>query len=1398
MSEKISAEMSTEVALDTLKASKSIKDLTAVVKSATNAWKAQEAVMKSQGDYLKAAEARYNGLGTAIGKSQDKIDLLKKKQEDVNVTTKEGAAAYLRYQNQIDATTKRIASMQAQQTRAKQSIDLQKSGVIELNKQIKTAGDYSRSYVERLTAEGKAQQANVAKYQAMRSEYRQQGELYQKQVGLLKSIETQSGKTSAEYQKQATRVNELGTKMASAKSEMMKMATSSNVTSTRIAKMGDAATKVGSVAKSAFSKLKGGLVAVGAAAATSTAMIVSGAKQASSLQAKYTETTNLMVTGGEKQAEVTKNVAQMQQDGAKYSMQYGKSQQAIADGYEDLIKRGYDGKQALGAMKTELQASIASGDKFADVTTVSSQVLEAFGLRANSTKKMTANTKMAVNALAYAADATATGFSDLGVGMSYVGSTAKGLNYTVGQTAAAMGILSNNGLEADKAGTGLRKVLNSLIPTTKPAVAAMKEIGLSSKSFLDAKGNLLPLTKAMDILNQHTKDLSTGDKARIFKALFGTTGMAAGQILAKQSDELKKITKRTEEAAKAGDYVQKMADKNNKSAQQSMARFKQSANNLEIMMASKLLPVMSDAADSLTKGLADPKNQKTVKKLASAIGDAAEGVLNFAKYAIEHKDQVKTFAEIIAGIWAVNKAATFIKSIKEVIGLLGDAKSAAGKFSAVNYLSGGSGKTGGLAGIGQSLKSAGGFSGLTTAGKVASGISIAGIAADAGADIYKAFTSKNMTKKFESAGSATGKAVGGGIGLYFGGPLGAAVGAKVGGIIGKWGGKAAKGFTDGWNKAGRGKKPEGWLEGIGWNARKMGDKVADWWKSMTKKTKTGQAKVDKEQAAANKRNKKAWNTFWNGVGKGWTSFWSDSSKKQKKAHASSEKQQAANNKAMRKAWDNFWGDTKKGWNSFWGKVGDYGHSGMDSLHDYMSKTSDKISAAWGKFTKGLGKKFSGIWDGIKSAAKTGMNGVIGVINGAISAINSVWKFFSGHKALSKLDKLATGGTITAQQKLVMVNDDGTSDPRELIVKHDGRVGMLQGANVPVMLEQGDTVIPSGETKDIMQASGIEHYAQGGVIGGVKSFLGGVWDKATAIGNWLAHPGAAVNAMVQKAVSGQSGTFGKLGAEAIEKLAGNIADWFKGKLKKIEKELDSFSGSYSAKMIEKAADKMSVKLTASSLKTIQHRVQKESGGNEKITQQISDINSRAGHPAEGLLQYVPSTFAAWAVKGHKNIFSGYDQLLAMFNDSNWLKDISAAGGWGPTGHKRFANGGLIAGATKALIGEDGPEAVIPLSAAKSSRAWQLLGQVVRIINGNTQNSGSDDVRDSDGTADKLDALIAVVKQMGDTQIKLLKLIAETSPVVDVRDLTKAQAPLTATKNLERQKLSGRGLAIETRN
>ncbi|KRL40738.1 phage tail protein [Liquorilactobacillus nagelii] len=105
------------------------------------------------------------------------------------------------------------------------------------------------------------------------------------------------------------------------------------------------------------------------------------------------------------------------------------------------------------------------------------------------------------------------------------------------------------------------------------------------------------------------------------------------------------------------------------------------------------------------------------------------------------------------------------------------------------------------------------------------------------------------------------------------------------------------------------------------------------------------------------------------------------------------------------------------------------------------------------------------------------------------------------------------------------------------------------------------------------------------------------------------------------------------------------------------------------VIKYAAYLMEVTLTENSLATIKARIQQESGGSETIVN-TTDSNAQAGHPSIGLLQYIQSTFDAWCLEGYDNIEKGFHQLLAMFNDSNWLADISVSGGWGPTGTKRF--------------------------------------------------------------------------------------------------------------------------------
>ena len=223
MANKIQATMSTEIALDTLQAGNSIKRLTQLVSSATSAWKAQEAQLKSAGDTLCAAQAKYDGLGDAIKRQQAKIESLKREQSDLKGNTAETAEQYLKYQRQIDQATAKLASMESQQQKAKSSLDYYKSGLAGLQQQFRQQNEVSETYIKRLQAEGKENEANAEKSKHLKSSIENLTNQYKIQENMLEKVAAESGKTSDEYLLQKKRLDETATSLAHAKTNMDKL-----------------------------------------------------------------------------------------------------------------------------------------------------------------------------------------------------------------------------------------------------------------------------------------------------------------------------------------------------------------------------------------------------------------------------------------------------------------------------------------------------------------------------------------------------------------------------------------------------------------------------------------------------------------------------------------------------------------------------------------------------------------------------------------------------------------------------------------------------------------------------------------------------------------------------------------------------------------------------------------------------------------------------------------------------------------------------------------------------------------------------------------------------------------------------------------------------------------------
>lgn len=368
------------------------------------------------------------------------------------------------------------------------------------------------------------------------------------------------------------------------------------------------ANNFGNVANAVGSKLQ----SVGRGMSTYlTAPIAAGltysAKKLIDFQDAMNRTKNVIRTSGESATETQRSYNQMLRDSRKYSDMYGVSQIKIANGYQDLVKRGYTSKAAIGVMRNELKASIATGDDFNDVIKVASQAMESFGLSTTKAGKPLKNARLmqerskdTLNKLAYAADATSTDFNSLGVGMSYVGATAHQAGFGLGETASAMGILSNNGLEADKAGTGLRKVIQSLITPTASGQKALAKVNLTTKDFLTKSGKLKSMSAIFGTLNKHMKGLSGHEKNDIFHSLFGTTGQQAGAILTENAKRLRELTNEVNNAGKR-DYIGDLAKRNLNTPKAQLAIFKESLTNAGMDIAKNVLPTITPLVQDVSK-----------------------------------------------------------------------------------------------------------------------------------------------------------------------------------------------------------------------------------------------------------------------------------------------------------------------------------------------------------------------------------------------------------------------------------------------------------------------------------------------------------------------------------------------------------------------------------------------------------------------------------------------------------------------------------------------------------------------------------------------------------------------------------------------------------------------------
>ncbi|EAE6245048.1 phage tail tape measure protein [Listeria monocytogenes] len=482
----------------------------------------------------------------------------------------------------------------------------------------------------------------------------------------------------------------------------------------------------------------------------------------------------------------------------KWAVEYGVSTNSINNGMEEIIKKGYSYEQTLGAMPSILDAAKASGDDFNTVMKNSTSILEQYGLKVESTEGTLKNTQRVTDSLTYVANATSAGFSDMGTAMEYVGPVAHGLNISLEQTASAIGLMSNNGIEGEKAGTALRGMLTRLLKPSKQNVEGFDALGISFRAF--QKGSLT-LPDLLDKIKKNTEDLTDSQRTALIAQAFGTEAQTGVNILVNQgADALRNLTNETKNA---DGYTHKLAKTMNETAAANVKKFQSGLKVLGITLGNELLPAVTPIVKSLTKwteefGKLSPSTKKFIVMsglLAASFGPIALGLGAMSKGAAFAINNVKKLTAALAkNSVAATENAIISRADGAAMSTVGKGTKGKGLINGLGNLIGLGGKKGaGLKGAAKSadyakdiaMYSKGGRIGkyIGAAGKVGKGVPVLGTALAATQLI--GINKKNAGDKVGSAGgSLAGGTAGAAIGTAIAPGIGTAVGAAIGGIAG--------------------------------------------------------------------------------------------------------------------------------------------------------------------------------------------------------------------------------------------------------------------------------------------------------------------------------------------------------------------------------------------------------------------------------------------------------------------------------------------------------------------------------------------------------------------------------------------------------------------------------------
>lgn len=232
--------------------------------------------------------------------------------------------------------------------------------------------------------------------------------------------------------------------------------------------------------------------------------------------------------------------------------------------------------------------------------------------------------------------------TDLAQAITYAGADMANAGYDLRQTAAAIGVLGDMGIQGSSAGTALANMIRylqlSLANQKKKGFSALTSLGLSPQDFFDAEGNLIRLDKVYRKFGEALMNKPLLERTKAFYNIFGVRGTRdiSNQIRNMMSGS-DKMTKILEQYDKNSGIVEQVTEERLKTPQGIIEAFKSNFENLVVNIGSTLADVFNPILTVFTKisqwvqGIAGTLGGQIVVK-AIAWGSITALVVNGYRY----------------------------------------------------------------------------------------------------------------------------------------------------------------------------------------------------------------------------------------------------------------------------------------------------------------------------------------------------------------------------------------------------------------------------------------------------------------------------------------------------------------------------------------------------------------------------------------------------------------------------------------------------------------------------------------------------------------------------------------------------------------------------------------------